>query len=104
MESNRLTFFLLSWALSIAWNSLHAPPAHADAVDDYARAEIQKRHIPGLALAVLYNGQVVKVAGYGHANLELNVPTTPQTVFQIQSITKTFTSAAVLLLMEEGKL
>jgi CubicO group peptidase (beta-lactamase class C family) len=103
MEANRRAIALLSWAFLIGLDS-QAPRAHADTVDDYAKAEIHKRHIPGLSLAVLHNGQVVKVGAYGLANLELNIPTTPQTVFQIQSITKTFTSAAILLLMEEAKL
>ncbi len=80
------------------------PFAGADTIDDLVKAEMQKRHIPGLSLAVVQKGQVVKLGSYGLANVELNVPTTPQTVFQIQSITKTFTSTAILMLMEEGKL
>lgn len=79
-------------------------PAGADAVDDLVKAEMEKRHIPGLSVAVVQKGQVVKLAGYGLANVELNVPATQQTVFQIQSITKTFTAAGILMLMEEGKL
>jgi D-alanyl-D-alanine carboxypeptidase len=90
--------------LAFALIALGGRPALADPVDDYLRAELQKRHIPGLSLAVLKDGEVVKTAGYGLANVELNVPATPRTVFQIQSITKTFTSAAILLLSEEGKL
>jgi CubicO group peptidase (beta-lactamase class C family) len=78
--------------------------AHADAVDDLLAAEIQKRHLPGLSVAVVRDGQVIKTAAYGLADLELGVPATPKTVFQIQSITKTFTAAAILLLVEEGKL
>src|SRR5258706_2392111 len=81
-----------------------AASARADAVDDYLTAEIHDRHIPGLALAVIRDGHVEKLAGYGLANVELNVPVSPQTVFQIQSVTKTFTSTAILMLCEEGKL
>jgi D-alanyl-D-alanine carboxypeptidase len=80
------------------------PAARADAVDDYVTAEIAKRRIPGLSLAVWKDGQVVKVGAYGKADLELDVPVAPRTVFQIQSITKTFTSTAILLLAGEGKL
>ncbi len=83
---------------------LCASLARADAVDDYIKGELRKRHIPGLSLAIWRDGQVVKSAAYGLANIELNVAAVPQTVFQIQSITKTFTSAAILLLAEEGKL
>lgn len=78
--------------------------ARADEVDDYVRAEMEKQHIPGLSLAVVKNGTTEKVAGYGFANVEWNVPVQPNTVFQIQSVTKTFTASAIMLLVEEGKL
>jgi D-alanyl-D-alanine carboxypeptidase len=79
-------------------------PVCADAVDDLLAAEIQKRHLPGLSVAVVRDGQTIKSAAYGLANLELGAPATTHTVFQIQSITKTFTAAAILLLANEGKL
>ena len=78
--------------------------ARADDVDDYVRAEMERQHIPGLALAVVRDGQLEKTAAYGLANVELNVPVRPDTVFQIQSVTKTFTATAVMMLVEEGKL
>jgi D-alanyl-D-alanine carboxypeptidase len=77
-----------------------APSTRADAIDDYLTAEIGSKHIPGLTLAVIREGRVEKLAGYGLANVELSVPASAQTVFQIQSIT----SAAILMLCEEGKL
>jgi D-alanyl-D-alanine carboxypeptidase len=83
---------------------LSATLARADAVDDLLSAEIQKRHLPGISVAVVRDGQIIKTAACGFADLELSVPVTPRTVFQIQSITKTFTSAAILLLADEGKL
>lgn len=90
-----------------AWLLLFALPgaftASADEVDDYILAEMRKQDIPGLALAVLTNGVAAKTAGYGVANLEWNTPVTPDTVFQIQSVTKTFTASAIMLLVEEGK-
>jgi CubicO group peptidase (beta-lactamase class C family) len=83
---------------------LPAAHARADAVDDLLSAEIQKQHLPGISVAVVRDGQIIKTAACGFADLELGVPATPRTVFQIQSITKTFTSAAILLLADEGKL
>lgn len=79
-------------------------PLRADAVDDYINSEMHRQHIQGLSLAVIKDGKVEKLAGYGQANVELKVPVTPQTIFQIQSITKTFTSTAILMLIEEGKI
>src|SRR5216117_480362 len=80
-----------------------APPARADAIDDYIKVEMERRHIPGLALAVARNGKIVKVRGYGIANLEHDVPVTPDTVFELASVTKQFTAAAIMKLVEEGK-
>ena len=81
-----------------------AAPARADRIDDYIKAEMQKRRIPGLALAVVRDGTVVKMKGYGLANLDHDVPVTPDTVFELASVTKQFTAAAIMKLVEEGKL
>lgn len=78
--------------------------ARADKTDDLVGAQMRRRHIPGLALAVVRDGRFVKARGYGLANVELNVPVTTGTVFEIGSITKQITAAAVLLLVEEGKI
>jgi CubicO group peptidase (beta-lactamase class C family) len=74
-----------------------------DPIDGYIADEMRKREIPGLALAVVQRGKVVKQRGYGLANLELDAPVTPDTVFELASVTKQFTAAAVMLLVEEGK-
>ena len=81
-----------------------AAAAQSDAIDDYVRAEMDRRHIPGLSLAVVRNGTVVKLGHYGLADVELNVPVTDDSKFEIASMTKQFTDAAILLLAEEGKL
>jgi D-alanyl-D-alanine carboxypeptidase len=78
--------------------------AQADKVDEYIEAEMLKQHIPGLSIAVVQAGKVVKTKAYGLANMELNVPATPKTVYQIQSITKSFVACGIMLLVEDGKL
>jgi CubicO group peptidase (beta-lactamase class C family) len=79
-------------------------PTSADQVDDYVQSQMKVGRWPGVALAVNRGGKLVKLAGYGLANVEWNVPVTPQTVFQIQSVTKQFTATAIMMLAEEGKL
>jgi len=76
----------------------------ADEVDTYTAGFIEKHKIPGLSLAVVQDGKVVKAAGYGFANLELHSPATADTVWEIGSITKHFTAEAVMLLVQDGKL
>ena len=76
----------------------------ADAVDNYMHAEMSKRQIPGLALLVVRDGKTVKQKGYGFSNVELQVPVKPETLFQSGSMGKQFTAAAVMMLVEEGKI
>jgi CubicO group peptidase (beta-lactamase class C family) len=78
--------------------------AQADKVDDYVKAEMQKQHIPGISIAVMKDGKIIKAEGYGLANVELNVPARPETVYQIGSVSKQLISAGILLLMQDGKL
>ena len=59
---------------------------------------------PGAAAIVVKDGKVVLRKGYGMANLELGVAMAPDMVFELGSITKQFTAAAILLLQERGKL
>lgn len=76
----------------------------ADEVDKFVRAVMQERKIPGAAIAVVKNGKVVKKQGYGVASVEFNAPVTTETVFEIGSVSKQMTGAAIMLLVEDGKL
>lgn len=59
---------------------------------------------PGAAVIVLSGGKVIYTAARGMADLELQVPLTADMVFRIGSITKQFTAAAIMLLVEEGEI
>jgi D-alanyl-D-alanine carboxypeptidase len=63
-----------------------------------------RQRIPGLSLAVLKEGKVIKTAAYGYANIELQAPATVETLYGLGSISKTFTAAAIMLLVENGQL
>jgi len=78
-------------------------PAQADKIDGFVQASIRQQKIPGLALAVMRDGKIVKAMGYGLANIELNVPVNPETIFQSGSMGKQFTATGVMMLVEEGK-
>ncbi len=78
--------------------------AQADEIDRYVKAEMQRQKIPGISLAVLRNGKIETLKSYGLANVEHQVPVKPETVFQSGSIAKQFTAAAVMILVEEGKI
>ena len=73
-------------------------------IDDYVQSRMHKRNIPGVSVAVVQDGKVVLAKGFGVANVELSVPATENTVYQLASVTKTFTATATMMLVEEGKL
>ena len=87
------------------------PLIHAQATSEislevakYVRDEMQRQHIPGVALLVARDGKPVQAEGFGLANLELQVPVKPETVFQSGSVGKQFTATAVMMMVEEGKI
>ena len=96
---------LLRLASFFAFVFLFAAVAvNADPTDEYVRTQMRERHFPGAAIAVIKDGKIVKAEGYGLANVELNVPATRETVFEIGSVSKQITAAAIMLLVEEGKI
>lgn len=60
--------------------------------------------VPGASLLVIKNGKILLRRGYGMADLEHHVAATPVTNYRLASVSKQFTAAAVLLLMQDGKL
>jgi CubicO group peptidase (beta-lactamase class C family) len=60
--------------------------------------------VPGLAIVVIKNGQIVHLAGYGSADLETATPITPQTQFHMASCGKQFTALGIMRLKDDGKL
>ncbi|MFN7140826.1 MAG: serine hydrolase domain-containing protein, partial [Limisphaerales bacterium] len=75
----------------------------ADAIDDLIRNEMERRRIPGIAVGIVHKGQETR-REYGFANLEHKVKVKPDTAFEIGNITGQFTTAAILILVEEGRL
>ena len=78
-------------------------PDPAAKIDEYMNAFVKAKNVGGAVLAAK-DGKILISRGYGLANAELNVPNTAQTRFRIGSLTKQFTSAAVMILQERGKL
>jgi len=91
--------------MSVLCNGASATPSDAiPTMDRFVSAEMSRQKIPGMAVAVVKNGEVVLAKGYGFANLEHQVPVTTHSIFQAGSIGKQFTAAAIMLLREQGKL
>jgi CubicO group peptidase (beta-lactamase class C family) len=73
-------------------------------IDRFVREEMAGQQIPGTAVAVIKNGITLRAEGYGVANIEHCAPTQRESVFQSGSMGKQFTAAAIMLLVERGKL
>jgi N-acyl-D-amino-acid deacylase len=65
---------------------------------------MRKYAIPGGAVAVMHDGRLIYARGFGHADVENKTPVEPDALFRIASVSKTLTSAAIMTLVEEGKL
>jgi len=92
-------------ACSLAASSIALAQDHVQSrIDSVVKAEMARQKIPGVGVAVIKGGEVMLAKGYGEANVEHHVPVTPETVFQTGSIGKQFTSTAVMLLIQDGKL
>ncbi|SHN45155.1 serine hydrolase [Chitinophaga sp. CF418] len=76
----------------------------ADSIDVFVQTQMQQRRIPGLQLAIVRHGKIIKAGNYGLANLQDSIPVSDKTVFTINSITKAFTGIAIVQLLETGKI
>ena len=92
----------LAIAVLLAAEMQGQPPAKQVKVD--LIFSVFNPHTPGCSVGVAQNGVMVFKAGYGMADLERNVPITPDTVFESGSVATQFTAAAVLLLAQQGKI
>lgn len=101
----RLAACLLTFTLCAA-PAAAARPSDAD-LAAYAEGILAATYPsgePGASALVVRDGNVLLRKGYGLANLELGVPVKPEMVFELGSVTKQFTGAAILMLAERGKL
>ena len=76
----------------------------ADPIDDAVAEQLAKRKIPGLSLAVIDGGEIVKARGYGFADVANRTPVTAATLFQAGSISKPVAAVGALALVADGKL
>lgn len=78
--------------------------AFADPVDDVVRAEMKRRQIPGLSIAIIEGGKIVKAQGYGVTEKGGSTAVTPSTLFQAGSVSKSVAALGALHLVSEGRL
>jgi CubicO group peptidase (beta-lactamase class C family) len=106
MTRRILSFLLAAGALAAPLHGQAARPLATarDTVDRLVAAEMARAHIPGVSLAVVRGGKVIRAQGFGMADLEHEIPVTPQTVFKIGSVSKQFLATGIMLLAQDGRL
>jgi CubicO group peptidase (beta-lactamase class C family) len=87
-----------------AGDSPAAEPDVLAARVDALFARWDRKDVPGCAVGIIRDGRLVYGKGFGSANLDYEVPNTPQTIFELASASKAFTCACIALLMDQGKL
>ncbi|MGH9733353.1 MAG: serine hydrolase domain-containing protein [Candidatus Acidiferrales bacterium] len=115
MSGIRMLF--VAACLLMAAHVAHAQAAHpvpgpraaltatqTDAIDQFVKSEMARQRVPGVEVGVYSRGRILLAKGYGLADVELNVPVTPETLMQSGSVGKQFVSAAIMMLVEEHKL
>ena len=100
----RLLWWMVLLAPAAALAAPGMDPALAKRIDGDAQTVLQRTGTPGATLAIYRDGKPVYVHAYGLADQECKTPATVSTHYEIGSITKQFTAAAILQLQEAGKL
>lgn len=89
-------------AAVVAAPAAHASDATPEAIDEYLSRAVAETGAPGLSAVVTHDGEIVHAAGYGHDSRGDAV--TEDTPMRVASVTKSFTAAAVMTLVEDGKI
>jgi len=103
-RNKHIPFAALVFLLASAVVQPYQAVRQADPVDDFIKAEMKRQHIPGLSLAVVKDGKIIKAEGYGLASIKRQITSTPDTVYKIASVSKQFIATGIMLLVQEGRL
>jgi CubicO group peptidase (beta-lactamase class C family) len=107
MKKRFLYLFAICLVLAISAQVLAqtgAPPDLPPDLDDYVARALKEFEVPGVAVAVVKDGKVALLKGYGVRKLGESAPVDEQTLFGIASNTKAFTAAALAILVDEGRI
>ena len=99
-----LVFAIAAQVATLDAQTTRSASGARDTVDRFVAAEMARTHIPGVSLAVVRAGKVIKSEGYGMADLENGIPVTQETVFKIGSVSKQFLATGIMLLAQDGRL
>ena len=98
---NKIILFFL---VSIGFSTVIAQPLDSKQIDSLVELSLKTFNVPGIAVGVVKDGKLIHAKGYGVANLETGKKVDENTLFGIASNSKAFTTAAISMLVDEGKM
>jgi CubicO group peptidase (beta-lactamase class C family) len=102
-----IIFLLILICIPAAFSEEKAKPDFSEAIrmiDTWLEGQRDYDNLPGISVAIVTDQEILWSKGYGMADLEKGVPSSPRTIYSICSISKLFTSVAIMKLRDEGKL
>lgn len=94
---------VLAYSIFLFNSACSADSFDSKAIDESVSQALEAWHVPGVAVAIVKDGEVIYLKGHGVKKQGRKDPITPETVFPLASCTKAFTSAAMGILVDEGK-
>src|SRR6266496_5280067 len=98
-----IALFALPFTMLSVSAAAHSNEPDIAKIDAYVSAQMQANHIPGVALGLVHNDQIVHLRGFGSAD-STGRAVTPHTPFILASVSKSFTALAIMQLVEAGKI
>lgn len=102
LKLKSLLFFCFFWTTTA--NTQTYSQSLQVRMDNTIPSLMEKNNVPGLAIAIIENNKIILKKGYGFADIENETPVTPQTGFNIGSVSKTVTAWGVMKLVESGQI
>jgi CubicO group peptidase (beta-lactamase class C family) len=85
-------------------SAAHSQGVNAAAIDEIVQEALKAWEVPGVAVAIVHGDRVIFLKGFGVRRLGGKEPITPETIFAISSCSKAFTTLAMAMLVDEGKM
>src|ERR1043165_1161771 len=102
-RTRALRLVLLSMMIVAAATTAYSQQPPSKDFDEYVNKAIKDWEVPGLAIAIVKNDQIVYAKGYGVRKLGDPTPVTPSTMFAIGSSSKAFTAASIAMVVDDAK-
>ncbi|MCD4783937.1 MAG: serine hydrolase [Candidatus Eremiobacteraeota bacterium] len=99
-----LVSLILLLSFSIATADTVKTPAELKDLDSYIEKVMKDWKVPGLSIAIVKDGKIIYIKGFGYRDVKRKLKVAPDTVFPIGSVTKSFTALCVGLMVDDGKL